>query len=727
MRTVHRFLSPGAVAILASLLALILTAPAIAKNDKPKPRKARAIVEHPRDLSYPPLPEITLPEPQRFSLDNGMQVLLLEDHELPLVQAVAFIRTGARFEPDDKVGLAQLTGTVMRSGGTESRASAELDATLENMAASVETSIGTTNGTASMSALAEDLGEVLPIFADVLRNPAFEEDKLAVAKTQITAAIARQNDSPGQILGRELDELIYGETSPYARPATYASVGAIGRDDLIAWHRRFYHPENVLLGLTGDFDAAEARALIEAAFGDWQRGEGSLPPVPEASAAFEPGVYFIEKSDVNQANIAIGHLGIERDNPDFFAVSVLNEVFGGSFAARLMSEVRAKKGLAYSVGGSVGANWDFPGLFRMQMSTKTETTGAGIEALMIEARRLREEPPTAAEVARAKEAMLASMVFTADDTGEILQRQLTYAYFGYPIDWLSRYQKGIEAVTPEEVEAAVGKYVHPERFAIVVVGPTKDTEPPLSSFGKLTDIDITIPEPAAAIAPVTAAGKARGAALIDQAVEAAGGAALIDGLSGLRLEADNQLVTPQGTFDISAVSTTVFPDHQRTELTLPFGTIVQVVSGGDAWMKSPQGVQTMPAPQKEQAQKGLVRAYHNLLRQRTRDDFVAAAVGPAEVDGTAVEAVQVEIAGQVLTLGIDPASGYILSLAYRGTNNAGAPGEVRQVNRDFRMVDGLLVAHQAELTFEGEPLMTINIKQVEINPQVAEDAFTRTE
>lgn len=719
------------LAVMLGLLTVTLADRADAKKTRGKKagrgKAANAIPHHPNDIHYPPLAEINLPEPTRFTLDNGMQILLLEDHELPLIQGRAIIRTGGRYEPADKVGLAQLTGSVMRSGGTERMASDALDTALENMAAVVETGISGTSGIASMNSLAEDLDRVLPLFADVLRRPAFEEDKIEVAKTGAKANIARQNDSPGQILGREFAQVLYGDASPYARDVTYESIDAIGRDDLVAWHATYFHPENLILGMTGDFDAAEMRRKLEAIFGDWPRGNRPIPPLPEVDTTIEPGVYFIEKSDVNQANIAIGHFGIDRRNPDYFTVEVLNEVFGGGFSSRLMSEVRSTKGLAYSVGGSVGSTFDHPGLFQMQMSTKTETTGEGVDALLIEARRILSEPPTPEEVTLAKESILSSMVFTADDISDILQRQVGYAYYDYPSDWLSQYQQAVAEVTPAMVAEVAKKYIHPDQVAIMVVGPTKETQPPLSSFGTLREVDITIPEPAVETVAFSEAAAARGKALIAQAVDAAGGEALLDGLTALRVEADNQVVTPQGTFDVGSVSTTAYPARQRLEMILPFGKMTQVLDGDDSWMQTPQGVQPMPPPLRAQIRESFTRAYHNLLRQRSRDDFEAIAAGDDEVDGTKVEEVQVQLDDQTLRLGIDPASGRVLRLIFRGTDNTGTPGEITTVHRDFRTVDGLLVPHESELTFEGAPMMSIKVKAVEVNPTIADDLWAMPE
>jgi zinc protease len=447
------------------------------------------------DLQYPPLPPFEIPRPERVVLDNGLVVMLLEDHELPLVDATALIRTGSRLEPADKAGLAELTGAVLRTGGTTRLSGDQLDDYLESKAAVIESAISETSGRAYMSSLKQDFPEVLKVFAEVLRRPAFAEAKLQVAKNQAMSEVARQNDNPQQILLREFEEVVYGAASPYARTETFATLKNIQRRDLVQWHAAHFHPNQIVLGLVGDFDREEALRLVREAFGDWPRG-----PEPAAVPAFEarqpaPGVYFVEKNDINQSNVLIGGLGVVRNSPDYHALEIANHVLSGSFASRLFSNVRTKKALAYSVFGEVGSEWDHPGLMMVFLTTKTETTGAGIEALLEETRNMTAQPPTPEEVERARQAILNSYVFNADSKRKVLTQQLNYEYYGYPLDWLSRYRQGIEGVTVEQVRTAAAKYLHPEEFAIVVVGPKEGTDKPLSTYGPVTPVDITIPPP----------------------------------------------------------------------------------------------------------------------------------------------------------------------------------------------------------------------------------------
>lgn len=470
------------------LLIVVLLAPALAGP-------AAAQATRAGDLAYPPLPPFEIPRPERVVLDNGLVVMLLEDHELPLVDATALIRTGSRFDPADKVGLAELTGAVLRTGGTTRLSGDQLDDWLEGRAAVIETTIGETSGRAFMSSLKQDFPAVLKVFAEVLRRPAFAEPKLQVAKNQAKAEVARQNDSPQGIVFREFEEVVYGAASPYARTETYATLGAIQRRDLVQFHAAHFHPNHVVLGLVGDFDREEALRLVREAFGDWPRGPEPPPAPAFASRPPTPGVYYAEKNDVTQSSVVLGGLGIVRNSPDYYAVEVMNHVLSGSFASRLFSRVRTQKALAYSVFGEVGSDWDHPGLLFAFLTTKTETTGAGIEALLEETRNMTAQPPTSEEVERAKQSILNSFVFNADSKRKVLSQQLNFEYYGYPLDWLTRYRQGIEAVSVEQVRAAAAKYLRPEQFAIVVVGPKEGTDKPLSTYGPVSTLDVSIAPP----------------------------------------------------------------------------------------------------------------------------------------------------------------------------------------------------------------------------------------
>ena len=468
----------------ALALLLALAAPVAAQVDSVK------------DLRYPPLAGFDIPRPQRIELENGLVVLLLEDRELPLVEATALVRAGSAQDPSDKVGLAQLGGAVLRSGGTETLAGDRLDDWLETRGAAIEAGVTEDSARITLSSLKKDFPEALKVYADVLRRPAFDAQKLEVERNKAVGEVSRQNDQMLGILFREFDEIVYGPESAYGRTETYATLGAIRREDLAAWHRQGFHPDRTIIGLVGDFSSEEALRWVRDAFGDWKRGpsdQETRPAAPSWREKPSPGVYVVEKNDVSQSGVVIGHLGVKRDHPDYYALEVLNTVFGTATSSRLFSNVRTRKGLAYMVGGQVASRWDHPGVARLFMTTKVGTTGAGIEALLEEARNISANPPTEAEVERARRGLLDSFIFRVDSRRAVMNQQLALELHGYPQDWLQRYRSGIESVTPAQVRDAAARHLRPGDFAIVVVGPAEGRDRPLTDFGKVTAVDIALP------------------------------------------------------------------------------------------------------------------------------------------------------------------------------------------------------------------------------------------
>ena len=689
------------------------------------PAVTSAQVKKSDDIKYPELPEFNVPTPQRVVLDNGLVVILLEDHELPLVNASVRVRTGGRLVPADKLGLASLTGSVMRTGGTTDMSPDELDDYLEGMAATVETSIGSEFGSGSMSSLSQDLPEVLAVFADVLRNPVFAEDRIEVERKQITAGIARQNDNPQGILFREFQEVLYGADSPYARNATYTTLANITRDDLVAWHGTYYHPNRMILGLVGDFDSEQVLAQIKEVFGSWPKG----PDVEAVDIPYDqtpkPGVFYVEKNDMTQSNIIMGHMGIRKDNPDYYPVEVMNQVLSGSFASRLFSNVRSKKGLAYAVSGRVGSSYDHHGLYLMFMTTKTETTGAGIEALLEEARNMTALPPTDEEVAKAKAGILNSFVFNSDSGRKILNQQITYEYYGYPLDWLARYQDGIDKVTTTQVRDAAAKYIHTAQLSILVVGPSEGQDKPLDTYGPVALVDITIPELESTEFIVTDENQAQGAALLAGMLEATGGAERLDSVESVLQKGEAVANTPQGEMAIQLTGLAAFPDRMRQDIVLPFGTLVTVVTPDDAYRDGPQGLQPLPESQREDSLKSMRRNPVFLLKARGEEDLVVAAMGQEEFAGTTVEMLHVEYMGDTMALAIDPESGQCMGMRFTGKDFTGAPGEMVQVFSDFRDVDGLQIPFKTVSTFNGDPFLSNTLSEVSVNGPITDETFAR--
>jgi zinc protease len=446
-----------------------------------------------KNLKYPPLPPVKIPEPVQVTLSNGMRVFLLEDHELPTINGFALVRTGNLFDPADKHGLGELTASVMRSGGTHAKTGDQLDEDLEDIAASVESNLGETNASVSFSALKETFDPVLAIFKGVLTEPEFRQDKIDLLMQQVRSSIARRNDEPQGIAERELSSILYGRNTPYGWQVEFADLDRIHRDDLQAFYKRYYFPKNIMLAVYGDFSVNEMREKLEKTFGDWKAEQPPVPEFPKVTAKAAPGIFLAEKSDVTQTFFSIGELGGTLRDPDYPALEVACDILGSGFTSRLMSVIRTKLGYAYSIGAGWGANYDHPGTFRIAGSTKSMTTTETIEAARTELEKMRTTEVTEQELQIAKDTVLNSFVFFFDSPAKTLNRVLMYEYFGYPKDFLLQYQKKIAAVTRADVLRVMKQHIQPENLTIVAVGNPKDFGTPLTDAGKVQQIDLTIP------------------------------------------------------------------------------------------------------------------------------------------------------------------------------------------------------------------------------------------
>ncbi len=447
-----------------------------------------------KQVPIPPLPAFHPQQPTRITLKNGMMIFLQEDHELPFIHGFVMIRGGSRDEPAEKTGLTDLYAEAWRTSGTAKIDGDRMDDILEAKAAKIETDGDLESTSLAWSSFTQDFDQVFAMATDLLLHPEFRADKLALARQQEDTGIVRRNDDPDQIAVREAEILAYGKNSPYARVPEFSTVDAVTLADLTAWHDRTVTPNNMIVGISGDFNTAEMEAKLRAAFEPLPRG----PEFVTVKATFPgptPGVYLAQKSDVNQSNVWIVGLGTERSNPDYYALSVMNTVFSGGFGSRLFQDVRTRLGLAYAVEGAYGASYDHPGLFYVAAGTKSASTVAATQAMLQQIGELKTVPPTATELKNAKDQVLNSWIFHFDSPEKILRQQATLAFFGYPSDFIEKYRDGIEKVTAADVTRVANKYVHPSNLAILVVGNAAQFGTPLSTLGPVKTLDITIPMP----------------------------------------------------------------------------------------------------------------------------------------------------------------------------------------------------------------------------------------
>ena len=710
-----------------ALMLLALALPALGQKTAAK----SAVATSPSQIKTPPLRQVNMPQPTRVQLDNGMVIFLMEDHELPLIRGSANIRGGGRDIPAEKSGLPEIYGQAWRTGGTQSKSGDELDDFLDARAARVETNADDDSSAISMDVLKDDFDTVFPIFLDLLKNPAFRQEKIDLARTQMNTGISRRNDEPGEILSRELRRLGYGTTSPYAAQPEYSTVASITRDDLVAFHNRFTSPNNIIFGIGGDFDTATMERKLRDAFASWQRGPQAPPPPAAASAIkpAKPGVYFVTKSDVTQANIGFVAPGIQRNNPDYYALQVMNEILSGGFSGRLMNHLRSQRGLTYGVGGGVGSNWDYPGLFRMQMSTKSGTTIESIQALQQEMTDLRTKPFTVEEMKLAKESLLNQFVFTRDSRAKVLNQAVMLEFYGFPLDYYSKYPTNIEKVMATDVERVAKQYITPDKVAVLVVGNDKDFEKPLTTIGAVTPIDITIPEPGAkpgapAASAAPAASNPEGVALANKVRDYFGGQAAINAVKAVRTVTALKTTTPQGPMDIEVDSLRVQPDRIHSVMKTPMGEITTVSTPEAAFMVLPgMGVRDLPASQREASRADdRTDPLHVFAAQ---DQYTFAVSGDEKVGNVNAKVLTVTPSGgEPIRWVVDPATGRILRKISR-SRNPGMPGEQVVEFTEWKKFGGVNFPTGFTITTGGQPSGSAQVKTVEVNPTVDPKLFEK--
>ena len=683
-----------------------------------------------KQIPIPPLRSFQPQQPKRVELSNGMVIFLQEDHELPLIDGTARIRGGSVNEPASKTGLVDILGEVWRTGGTKSQTGDQLDDFLEVRAAKVETGGGPDSTTISFSCLKGDLDDVFKAFLDVLQNPEFRDDKIDIAKKGAEDGISRRNDDVGSIAHREATKLAYGADNPYARVPEYATVAAITRRDLIDWHKKYVHPNDIILAISGDFDSSAMEARLRSAFESWPKGE-SFPPFPKDELKYtpaKPGYYLIPKEDVNQSSIRMVALGTTRDNPDYYAISVFNEAFGGGFSSRLFNDIRTKRGLAYGVGGGVGTNFGHMGMLQIAMSTKSESTIDAMQALDEDIDGLSKKPITEEEIQRAKDAILNAFVFRLDSPDKILGERMVYEYYGYPPDWLDKYQAEIKKVTAADVNRVAAKYLHKDQLARLVVGNVKDFGKPLSSLGPVKEIDITIPPPPGGKQDESskpAASNAEGKELASKVVAAMGGEAKLAAVKSLKAELAMTRKTPQGDLPMQMQTTIVYPDRLHAELQTPQGTMTLVVTPDTGFASmAGMGTQAMPSDQKAETLEQIKRDPIFIASHWKDPDVFFHAGGTEKVGDIEARIVDVNAAGAAIRWFVNPSDGHILKETYVTLGRNG-PAQGETALDDWKTIGGLTIPLQRRNKQNGEETSIVEYKKIEINPAVDPKIFEK--
>jgi len=407
--------------------------------------------------------------PTKFTTPNGMTVLVLEQHFLPIVEIHALVKTGSAYDPPDKAGVANLVASLLDEG-TTSRSSKQLAEQIDFIGGSLEAKAGEDFTTASARVLKKDVDLGFTLLADVLMHPAFPKHEFERVRSQIQGEIASDSDDPGHLAMKAFNQLVF-HNHPYRWPVqgTEETVGKISLADVQNFYAKEYLPNQMILTIVGDLSVEQATALVQTHFGSWKKGNPQTRTTKKPAAVEKKAVQLIEK-DLTQSTIVLGHGGISRNNPDYYAVTVMNHILGaGGFSSRLMDSIRDKQGLAYGIMSHYDARL-LPGSFWVNLQTRTEATNQAIAGVLTEIKAIRDSPVSDQELSEAKSFLMGSFPLRLDSTAKLAQVLAQVEYYGLGFEYFSQYPKWIERVTKDDVQRVAKQYLDPQRYALVVVG-----------------------------------------------------------------------------------------------------------------------------------------------------------------------------------------------------------------------------------------------------------------
>jgi zinc protease len=499
--TMLKRLSASTIIVLAAALAMFTLHAQTAKPQATAPKAASAApTEGPRpeQFKFPPL-AFKPPKPAEFrtTLSNGLVVYIAEDHEIPWFEAALLTpvagggRGGGRgrrgedsyvlpqgprgggggtpsfLEPKDKLGVQDLTGSVMRSGGTTSMTADQINERMEFLA-------GTVSPT-SLSIHMRHVDEGLKIWLDILTTPAFPEDRIRRERESMLMPLRSRNRNITTVATRTFENLVYGEDSPITAEPTEATISSLTRDDVVAWHKKYWGANNAILVVAGDFKKAEMLQKLDATFGKWRNADTKAAPVypTVTGVAAKSGVYMVQPEGVtpNQGIVRVGFLGLTQDDPDYPAVDLMNYTLGGgSFSSRITTIVRTDNGLAYTANSSVGTGLHYPGTLAAFVQTKNSTVVFATQLMINEIERMRAGDISERDVQFAKTARLRAFPSMFSTIFGNIRNFAQFEMDKRPMDYYDTYLARYEKVTLADVKRVAQKYLQTDKMLIVVTG-----------------------------------------------------------------------------------------------------------------------------------------------------------------------------------------------------------------------------------------------------------------
>jgi len=696
-----------------------------------------------RDIKFPPYEVQTLP--------NGLQVVAVLHHEQPAVTMRLLVRAGTAADPKDKLGLAHLTASLLDQG-VKNMSAQEMNDAVDFIGGAMGAGAGTDLTFCNMVVMKDSFEVGMRMLSDMARYPAFAPAEVERQRQQMVSGLKVSAEDPSYIANAVFDRLVYG-FHPYGMPenGTPQTIASLTRDDLIAFHQRYFAPNNAILAIVGDVTADEAFTAAKKIFGDWAKRD--LQPQtfidpPDATRR----VIVVDKPDAVQTEVRVGHIGIRRNHPDYMAVNLAIRILGGEGSNRLHQVLRTERGLTYGAQANMDALKE-TGDFEAETNTRSEATGEVLRLMVDELWRLQRERVSERELDGAKAYLTGSFPLTIE-TPESIAMQVVYTlFYGLPLDQLQTFRDRVNAVTPDDVQRVAKAFLRPDKLSVVLVGNAKAFASQLGTVGfsayetvALADLDLTaanfkrsgtraanempaapaplVRRPALAYRQAPLASRpsqdarpedaARAQVLLDKVIAAKGG---LEKLRGIKTIVARQVLSNQGA-EMSTVNYIEYPDRFRIEA----GGTVQGFDGTQAWAKDQRGVHDLPTARDARMSLRrdvialLLAANDGTLNTRLLPDVKAA-------DGHVTHTLELSCRDlNPVILYIEPETSLIAKQAF----SADSPGFtlVEEQFSDYRPVDGVQIAFKATRTV-GDRSVQRTVTEVQINPPVDAAVFKR--
>lgn len=685
------------------------------------------------DLITAPEPQppraVTLPPIERFTLPNGLSVIVIGKRDVPVIDVQLMVRAGNTDVAPAKMGLAQFVSAMLPKG-TRTRDARAIAKTIDTVGGALTVTPGFEATLLSCQALAAHQNTCLSLIADIASQPVFPAAEMERVRRELQAAVSQRYDDAGALAGAHFQNLLWGDEHVRGRPMSMRTIEAIQRKDLVDWHRTWFVPQNATLVLAGDIDGKGLRFRLGQAFRTWPRGKA-----PQHATHAEPEIAgsrirLVDKPGQTQTHIRIGHLGITHRDPDFFDTVVFNHVLGGGFTSRLMRVIRIEGGKAYGASTQLDRSRS-RGSFVASTFTRNEEAAATAELMLNELVRMQKEGPSEDEVRATVTELAGQYAVSFQSASDIAGALLAAELHGFDEKYVRNYPLSLAGVNAGSAARAAAAHLHPEAVALVLVGDAKAVEPQLQrrgwAYDKVGYLDpiASVERAAATAGPVSPEAEAAAKNLLARALAAKGGEGRLRSVRSMAIKASGTIRSGGQEIQAGLQRRYRAPDKLRLDLDLriPGGSaqVVTVLDSKQAWSKQPNGVIDLPPEGVAELEKQVWRDQEFILLRAAEPGAKIASLGQQTRDGATFDGLRITRAdGLSVDLFLDPKTHLVRLVDYEE-----APGRTT-IERldDYRAVEGLQVAHR-RVTKSPDADLDVRVESVTINGTIAADAFAR--